>query len=192
MIFWSFATFFWFYHFLIRCQTKVLLYWIHVSLGPKWKNLGSGVPILVGSTASHPTYYNLPYYAGGNIFGIFQLLNSRCKKGNKVRQLILGQSKIMGHRKLWNGIWCSLSSTYAWNFADEEGFKGSEEHWQLQDLTINFGPIKKPSKLGIRTCFDKVRIKYIFVITLSLLSELVSVIIFSPRTNTNRGNGKNL
>ncbi len=56
------CNFFWFNHFLIRCQTKVLLYWIHVSLGPKWKNLGSGVPILVGSTASHPTYYNLPYW----------------------------------------------------------------------------------------------------------------------------------
>ncbi len=56
------CNFFWFNHFLIRCQTKVLLYWIHVSLGPKWKNLGSGVPILVGSTASHPTNYDLPYF----------------------------------------------------------------------------------------------------------------------------------
>ena len=36
---------------------------IHVSRGPKWKNPVSGVPILVVSTASHETYYNLPYLA---------------------------------------------------------------------------------------------------------------------------------
>ena len=36
----------------IRCQTKVLLWRIHVSLGPKWKNPGSGVPSLM--TADKP------------------------------------------------------------------------------------------------------------------------------------------
>ena len=35
---------FWSNHFLIRCQTKVLLYWLQVSLKPDCKNLGSGVP----------------------------------------------------------------------------------------------------------------------------------------------------
>ena len=55
------CNFFWSNHFWIRCQIKVFLYWIHVSLGPKWKNLGSGFPSLVASTASHATYYNLPY-----------------------------------------------------------------------------------------------------------------------------------
>ena len=54
------CNFFWSSHFLIRCQTKVLLYWIHISLGSKWKNLGSGVLILVAFTASHATYYNIP------------------------------------------------------------------------------------------------------------------------------------
>ena len=48
-------------HFLIRCQTKILLQRIHVCLKPKWKNQGSRVPNLFVSTASHPTYYNLPY-----------------------------------------------------------------------------------------------------------------------------------
>ena len=31
---------------MIRCQTKVLLYWLQVSLRPDCKNLGSGVPSL--------------------------------------------------------------------------------------------------------------------------------------------------
>ena len=35
---------FWSNHFLIRCQTKVLLYWLQVSLKPDCKNLGSGAP----------------------------------------------------------------------------------------------------------------------------------------------------
>jgi len=46
------------YLFYIRWQVKVFLYWI--SLGPKWKNLGSWDPSLVASNASHTTYYNLP------------------------------------------------------------------------------------------------------------------------------------
>ena len=50
-----------------------LLYWIHVSLGPKWKNLGSGVPILVTSTASRATYYNLPSKDGPN-WGLYRLV----------------------------------------------------------------------------------------------------------------------
>ena len=44
--------FFWSNHFLIRCQKNVLLWRIHVSLGPKWKNPGSGVPSLM--TADKP------------------------------------------------------------------------------------------------------------------------------------------
>jgi hypothetical protein len=45
---------FWSNHFLIRCQTKVLLWRIHVSLGPNWKNPGSGVPSLMAADKPCP------------------------------------------------------------------------------------------------------------------------------------------
>ena len=35
--------------FFVRCQTKALLWRIHVSLGPKWKNQGSGLPSLMAA-----------------------------------------------------------------------------------------------------------------------------------------------
>ena len=40
---------FWSNHFLIRCQTKVLLQWLQVSLKPDCKNWGSVVPILMAA-----------------------------------------------------------------------------------------------------------------------------------------------
>ena len=40
--------------FLIRCQKNVLLWRIHVSLGPKWKNPGSGVPSLIAVDKPFP------------------------------------------------------------------------------------------------------------------------------------------
>ena len=39
---------------MIRCQTKVLLYWLQVSLQPDCKNLGSGVPILMAADKPCP------------------------------------------------------------------------------------------------------------------------------------------
>ena len=45
---------FWSNHFLIRCQTKVLLYWLQVSLRPDSKNLVSGVPSLMAADKPCP------------------------------------------------------------------------------------------------------------------------------------------
>ena len=39
---------------MIRCQTKVLLYWLQVSLRPDCKNLGSGVPSLMAADKPCP------------------------------------------------------------------------------------------------------------------------------------------
>ena len=41
------CNFFWSNHFLIMYQTKILLWRIHVSLGPTWKNPSFGVPSLL-------------------------------------------------------------------------------------------------------------------------------------------------
>ena len=42
------------YTFLIRCQTKVLLWWLQVSLKPDCENWGSGVPILMAADKPCP------------------------------------------------------------------------------------------------------------------------------------------
>ena len=39
---------------MIRCQTKVLLYWLQVSVQPDCKNLGSGVPSLMAADKPFP------------------------------------------------------------------------------------------------------------------------------------------
>ena len=39
---------------MIRCQTKVLLYWLQVSLRPDCKNFGSGVPSLMAADKPCP------------------------------------------------------------------------------------------------------------------------------------------
>ena len=43
-----------FLNFLIRCHTKVLLYWLQVKLQPDCKNLGSGLPSLMAADKPCP------------------------------------------------------------------------------------------------------------------------------------------
>ena len=85
--FWSFATFFWSNHFLIRCQTKVLLWRNHVSLGSKWKNPCSGFPSLMA--ADKPCPQLQPSLVSPTLMtllcrGAWALAREKCKMGRAI------------------------------------------------------------------------------------------------------------
>jgi hypothetical protein len=82
--------------FLIRCQTKVLLWRIHICLVPKWKNPGSGVPSLM---AADKPCLQLQHSLLKTPFLYCLMTNP---KWSINRTWSFYRRSVFGHRWLWN------------------------------------------------------------------------------------------